>query len=81
MPIHEYRCEDCNKITEILLMGSSDKEVPVCRYCGSKKLVRLISKPAAVIMGTGRAAGTTCCGRTERCESPPCSTNGTCRRD
>jgi len=81
MPIYEYKCEECKKITEILLLKSADKELPVCKYCGSKKLVKLISKPATVIIGVGNPKGTTCCGRTERCDSPPCSDDNVCKRD
>jgi len=81
MPIYEYRCENCGKITEFLVMRSSDAETVICKYCGSKKLKKLISKPAAVIMGNSRSPGSTCCGRTERCDSPPCSNGGDCKRN
>jgi len=80
MPIYEYKCEDCNKITEIFLKSKDDKEIPVCKYCGSKKLTKQISVPGAVIMGSSYPKGTTCCGRTERCETPPCSSDGVCKR-
>jgi putative FmdB family regulatory protein len=81
MPIYEYRCEDCGKTTDILFLKSSKKESIICKYCGSKKLKKLISKPAAVIMGSIRPKGSTCCGRTERCDSPPCSDDKVCKRD
>ena len=81
MPIYEYRCEDCAKTTEVLIMGSNDKKTIVCKCCGSKKLRKLISKPAAVIMGHSHSKGSSCCGRTERCDSPPCSDGGVCERN
>jgi len=28
----------------------------------------------------GSQDGLTCCGRTERCEKPPCSDDGSCKR-
>ncbi len=81
MPLYEYRCKACGKITEFLLLRSDEEETVVCKYCGSKNLDKLISKPAAVIMGNSRSKGSTCCGRTERCDTPPCSSDGTCKRD
>lgn len=71
MPIYEYKCEDCNKITEIFLKSKENKETPVCKHCGSKKLTKQISAPGAVIMGSSHPKGTTCCGRIERCDTPP----------
>ncbi len=71
MPIYEYKCKDCNKITELFLKSKDDKETPVCKHCGSKKLTKQISAPGAVIMGSSHPKGTACCGRTERCDTPP----------
>ncbi len=80
MPIYEYRCNDCGEITEVLTgMGSQD--IPRCRGCGSTNLEKLMSASFFTFKEGSRAPGTTCCGRTERCEAPPCSTGGTCRRN
>ncbi len=79
MPIYEYSCENCGKITEILV--NKEKDNVVCKYCGSIRLKKLISAPGAIIMGGSKSKGTTCCGRTERCDTPPCSDGGTCKRD
>lgn len=81
MPIYEYRCEACNKTSEILVLKKSEEKTVVCTYCGSKNLTKLISQPAAVIMGGSHPPGSTCCGRTERCDTPPCSSDGVCKRD
>ena len=81
MPIYEYKCEECGKKTEIFIKSKDDKENLACKHCGSKKLKKLISAPAAFIMGNSNPKGTTCCGRNERCDTPPCSENGTCKRD
>jgi putative FmdB family regulatory protein len=80
MPIYEYKCEECGKVTEVFLKSKNDKENIVCKYCGSNKLKKMVSAPGAVIMGTSNPKGTTCCGRTERCDTPPCSDNGVCKR-
>ena len=80
MPIYEYRCDECGRITEVFHKTFESNERIACPHCGSEKLKKLISAPARVIMGKSSGA-TTCCGRTERCETPPCSTEGICRRD
>ena len=44
MPIYEYRCEVCGKISEFLLMKTDEDFVPQCKRCKSKKMTRVISK-------------------------------------
>ncbi|HID92991.1 MAG TPA: zinc ribbon domain-containing protein [bacterium (Candidatus Stahlbacteria)] len=81
MPIYEYRCENCGQINEVFQKGL-ELEAPIaCSNCGSIKLTKLISAPAMVKAEDSSIKGTTCCGRTERCDTPPCSTDGVCRRD
>ncbi len=80
MPIYEYRCSQCGEVSEIFHKKVQPDENVVCLHCGSKKLEKLVSAPARVIMGTS-GGGTTCCGREERCETPPCSTDGLCKRN
>ena len=80
MPVYEYKCQDCGKITEIFQKGLDQESRPVCSNCGSINLTKLISAPAMVRVGASSPKGTTCCGRTERCDTPPCSDNGTCKR-
>lgn len=41
MPLYEYKCDDCGKRMEILLNRSDEK--PVCKYCESENLTRLLS--------------------------------------
>ncbi|OPX17602.1 hypothetical protein BXT86_05650 [candidate division WOR-3 bacterium 4484_100] len=81
MPIYEYRCEDCGKITEIFFKSANDNQTITCSYCGSDRLTKIVSAPGAVIMGGSRTKGRTCCGRTEPCDTPPCSEGGVCQRD
>lgn len=78
MPIYEYKCLECGKISEIFLR-SPDTENVECPICGSKSLQKLLSASYAIRMDASMP-GRTCCGRTERCETPPCSSDGTCRR-
>jgi putative FmdB family regulatory protein len=77
MPIYEYRCCDCNTSFEVLVRG---EEAVACPNCGSTSLDKLISAPFISSGRTSRPAGQTCCGRDERCDSPPCSEGSTCRR-
>ncbi len=78
MPIYDYKCQECGRVSEIFLR-SSDNENISCPNCGSKNLKRLISASYMIRMNASMP-GTTCCGRTERCETPPCSTDDRCRR-
>ncbi len=44
MPIYEYRCEDCGRISEFLLIKTDEIFVPQCKRCKSKKMSRVLSK-------------------------------------
>lgn len=44
MPLYEYRCDDCQEITSVLVRSSSDENQPSCEYCQSVNVRRLISK-------------------------------------
>jgi putative FmdB family regulatory protein len=79
MPIYDFRCRECDKVSEIFLRSANDQVVR-CPDCGSENMERLITASYMIKMGAP-APGTTCCGRTERCEAPPCSTGGICRRE
>jgi len=44
MPIYEYRCEKCRRITSVLTTRISEKVAAVCTHCGGKKMSRLMSR-------------------------------------
>ena len=44
MPIYEFRCEDCGKISEFLLMKIDEVFIPQCKRCKSKKMSRVLSR-------------------------------------
>jgi putative FmdB family regulatory protein len=44
MPIYEYQCEKCRKMTSVLTTRVSEKVDAVCAHCGGKKMRRLMSR-------------------------------------
>ena len=48
MPIYEYRCEDCGRISEFLLIKTDEIFVPQCKRCKSKKMSRVLSRVRAI---------------------------------
>ena len=78
MPIFDFRCHECGTVSEILLRSAGDQTVR-CPDCGSVDMKKLVSSSYVVKVGS-QTTGKTCCGRAERCETPPCSTGSSCRR-
>lgn len=64
MPLFEYLCEDCGKISEILITGSKDKAT--CTACGSVHLKKLLSAHSSMSgpasTGMPGPGDTACCG-------------------
>ncbi len=44
MPIYEFRCQACGKISDFLVTSIHESVDPVCKYCKSKRMSRLISR-------------------------------------
>lgn len=44
MPIYEYRCLDCRRISDFMLLRLSEPFTPVCKKCGSHNMERLLSR-------------------------------------
>ena len=80
MPIYEYKCQSCGQVSEFLVHGGSESEDHKCPDCGSRSLERVLSVPS-LLKTSSNSPGTTCCGRTERCDKPPCSSGEGCRRN
>ena len=51
MPLYEYRCTSCNRLTEAL-QRFDDPPLAVCPHCGGE-LKKLLSAPAFQLKGSG----------------------------
>jgi len=78
MPIYEFTCNACGSEFELVMLPG-EKSAPRCPDCGGAELEKRFS-----VFSTPRnpapAQGRTCCGREERCASPPCEADGSCGR-
>ena len=52
MPIYEYECKKCGRVTEAL-QGFNDPPLKKCKYCKTGKLEKLISLSSFQLTGTG----------------------------
>lgn len=82
MPIYEYECTICGEISEFLEGITREQSVRECGSCGSKDLMRIMSKSVQSKTGhiMGSQGGKTCCGREERCDTAPCDQGAACGR-
>ena len=88
MPTYEYLCESCGHKFD-KFQNMHDLPIEKCPKCG-QEIRRLVSPGAGIIFkGNGfyqtdyknrHTGGGTCCGREERCDKPPCSDDGVCKR-
>ena len=65
MPLYEYRCAECEKKTEQLVLAGDLASPPVCPSCGSRSMSRLLSTFAAqAVEGGSRSSfdASTACG-------------------
>jgi putative FmdB family regulatory protein len=43
MPIYEFKCQDCGRLTSIFVKSMSTDYEAACKHCGGKKLSRAVS--------------------------------------
>jgi putative FmdB family regulatory protein len=75
MPLFDYQCMNCGKVSELLLKSSSDSLQ--CTFCGSLKLKKIMAAHSS-LSGASQAklpgeGDTGCCGVTPHkadCEGP-----------
>ena len=68
MPIYEFACAPCGKQFEDLVIRKSDEAEVKCPACGSRKVSRRMSAPAAARTGGGDAG--------PRAQARPCGPVG-----
>jgi putative FmdB family regulatory protein len=44
MPIYEYRCQECRRISDFILLNLQEPFTPVCKRCGSENMERVLSR-------------------------------------
>jgi putative FmdB family regulatory protein len=52
VPIYEYVCEACGRLTEVM-QKVSDPPPPACPECGEPRLARLVSRTSFQLKGGG----------------------------
>jgi putative FmdB family regulatory protein len=43
MPIYEYQCAACKKVSSFLLLRATEGVEPYCKHCGNKFVTRILS--------------------------------------
>lgn len=79
MPIFDYKCTHCGKVTEFLIRSTNHQEIS-CPECGNNNMEKIISSASYIMKDDRSFQGMTCCGREERCNIPSCESGKTCRR-
>lgn len=46
MPIYEYRCPACSRLTSIFVRRAGTESAPACQHCGNAETVRAMSRVA-----------------------------------
>lgn len=76
MPIHEFKCESCNYVFELLLMSQSEMDNVRCPKCQSPDVNRLMSA-SNISTDNGAIVNKTSGGGSvehRECQSGTCST-------
>jgi len=48
MPIYEYLCQDCGRVSSFIVLSLRAPFHPACKRCQSRKMTKLISRVARV---------------------------------
>jgi putative FmdB family regulatory protein len=78
MPLFDYYCLDCGRVSELLISGLSDQ--PRCKHCTSSNLKKLMSAHSS-LSGTEKLrwpgpGDTACCG--SQADQAGCEGPGSC---
>lgn len=79
MPLFEYLCKKCSKITEVLFHPGDTREDITCEHCGHTQLDRQLS---TVNVASGRSRSLPSCdscpGSSGSGQPPPCAGSDSC---
>ena len=82
MPIFDFKCHHCGRVSEIIIRRANEEVT--CPECGDREMEKMVTSSYTVRqsdnLSRSSAQSGTCCGRSERCQKPPCSSEGKCRR-
>ena len=64
MPIYEFKCLDCEKVSELLVGIGRSSDEEKCPLCGGHRLEKLMSAASIGARSSpeSRPVGSTCCG-------------------
>ena len=76
MPIFEFKCLDCDKYMESLVMNKQEEVEMVCTHCGSGRLERILSSTNHTVTGgvAGQPVDSGSSSQTRTCSSGSCTT-------
>lgn len=73
MPIYEYKCTECGKISEVVVGIAENNAEIKCSQCGSEFMEKIIPSTFIVIEAKKKETisnNTSCCGTTTPCDNP-----------
>ena len=76
MPIFEFKCLNCDKYIELLVMNKQEEVEMTCSHCGSGNLERILSTTNHTVTGSnsGHPDNSRASSQTRTCSSGSCTT-------
>ncbi len=73
MPLFEYKCESCKRVTEVLALTRDDDVPPaVCPHCAAERFSKQFSSFSAMTAGGGELPQMSCMREQGGCGSGNC---------
>ncbi|MFH2145967.1 MAG: zinc ribbon domain-containing protein [Candidatus Omnitrophota bacterium] len=77
MPIYEYQCRKCKKVSEFLVGVVCGKTEIKCKFCGSKLMKKVIPTSFSAGKAAAKDKFSSCAGSSS-CRDAPCRAKGIC---
>jgi putative FmdB family regulatory protein len=58
MPIYEYQCGGCSRVSSFLVRNVGEHRTPACPRCGAQEMSRVLSRFSAISRGDSASSGT-----------------------